>query len=458
MKITLKYGTVTLLRKSGRITVILIIATLVAAHILFGWLSFYQGHNKNSVLSAFIDLSNTQPTIVPRDTPTPTIVSRPTFTPTPIPAREASAPTPIPVQREIATPTSLPAAAGSLPSPTPTSKPILINPGGTTNKNGTIQSENQPANGSETSPTPGISKEVPVKLTANTAPAAITLELPITVSKISLQEKDSKAVYVVEGKRSGRLLGLIPISINSQIEVNPKDQSIIFDNKPWWSFLILFETKKLADTFTPNVCGNKVCELAENSTNCPKDCGPFVSNVCGNKVCEPGENPTNCKQDCCGFCGDNKCVGYACGENPTTCPADCGNACGDGVCSPGENPQNCPYDCSTKACGNGKCEVGENPTVCPSDCGTACGDGICGKGEDYKTCPVDCGYSGDGICSANENTLSSSKDCTVSCGDGKCQFPENNTNCPQDCSVSALSDKGICGDGICDKKDLKEGC
>ncbi|MBN2561706.1 MAG: hypothetical protein JXQ75_12330, partial [Phycisphaerae bacterium] len=44
-------------------------------------------------------------------------------------------------------------------------------------------------------------------------------------------------------------------------------------------------------------CGNGVCEVGEDSTNCPQDCetgGP----VCGDGVCDAGEDSTNCPQDC----------------------------------------------------------------------------------------------------------------------------------------------------------------
>lgn len=54
---------------------------------------------------------------------------------------------------------------------------------------------------------------------------------------------------------------------------------------------------KTCDAEAP-VCGNGVCEFAEDSTTCPSDCGPA------------------------GFCGDGTCDAGL-GENPGTCPADC---------------------------------------------------------------------------------------------------------------------------------------
>ena len=44
------------------------------------------------------------------------------------------------------------------------------------------------------------------------------------------------------------------------------------------------------------VCGNGICELGENTINCPQDC--ITNTTCGNGVCDIGENIDNCPQDC----------------------------------------------------------------------------------------------------------------------------------------------------------------
>ncbi len=52
----------------------------------------------------------------------------------------------------------------------------------------------------------------------------------------------------------------------------------------------------------PNqVCGNRDCEVGENTVNCPFDCPSSPLNyVCGNAVCEINKNESfsNCEQDC----------------------------------------------------------------------------------------------------------------------------------------------------------------
>lgn len=49
------------------------------------------------------------------------------------------------------------------------------------------------------------------------------------------------------------------------------------------------------------LCGNNVCELGENCSNCEDDCGPCVPDppVCGDGTCDqPDENCSNCEDDC----------------------------------------------------------------------------------------------------------------------------------------------------------------
>lgn len=61
-------------------------------------------------------------------------------------------------------------------------------------------------------------------------------------------------------------------------------------------------------------------------------------------------------------CGDNSCD---IGEDLSTCPQDCG-FCGDTFCDLTEDASTCPQDCDP--CGNGICESGETFTSCPADC------------------------------------------------------------------------------------------
>jgi len=74
----------------------------------------------------------------------------------------------------------------------------------------------------------------------------------------------------------------------------------------------------------------------------------------------------------CVGCGDGVCT---LGEDSTNCPADC-PACGDGLCDPStESCSTCSADCGTcdiEFCGNGTCSAFENCTTCPSDCTLNC--------------------------------------------------------------------------------------
>jgi hypothetical protein len=44
-------------------------------------------------------------------------------------------------------------------------------------------------------------------------------------------------------------------------------------------------------------CGDGTCDTAENSNNCPGDCGPVIA-MCGNGVCETLDEVDNCPEDC----------------------------------------------------------------------------------------------------------------------------------------------------------------
>ncbi len=50
-----------------------------------------------------------------------------------------------------------------------------------------------------------------------------------------------------------------------------------------------------ADCEPGSVCGNRICQAGETSTNCPSDCS---AGQCGNGVCESGETITSCPTDC----------------------------------------------------------------------------------------------------------------------------------------------------------------
>lgn len=262
-------------------------------------------------------------------------------------------------------------------------------------------------------------------------------------------------------------------------------------------------------------CGNGTCDTGENSCNCPADCGlpppegfgptcidgidndcdTFIdcadpgcagnpACLCGDGTCAPPENPCTCAPDCgppvvseIGLCGDgidNDCDG------PIDCAdTDCvGNPlcmCGDGICSgPVENPCNCPGDCGPVAIvETGRCADGidndcDGPIDCADpDCATdpacGCGDGVCAPPENPCSCPADCGppaISEAGLCADGiDNDCDGLTDCAdmdcaatpvCGCGNGTCAPPESPCTCGIDCGPVAFSEVPgtTCGDGI----------
>ena len=238
-------------------------------------------------------------------------------------------------------------------------------------------------------------------------------------------------------------------------------------------------------------CGDANCNVNENPTTCPDDCGP--------SACDDPEI-----DDCAGGCSDGTLLGDGICDDAFNCPlydndgGDCcaegtipscdGDGCmpeswlGDGICDSGLN-------CDEYAADAGDC--------CPEgevkDCNGACadpiaiGDGTCDEGWqcdqhdwDGGDCPVVCdedrviscdgtscvlaSWVGDGICdgSLNCDTYAyDGGDCPF-CGDGICADDENPTLCPEDCGDSGCGpdavddcdggcyDGTLLGDGTCD--------
>ncbi len=54
---------------------------------------------------------------------------------------------------------------------------------------------------------------------------------------INVTEQRNNTIYVARVVKTGRLLGLIPITITEDVEFN--DTTVIAERKPWWSFLVL---------------------------------------------------------------------------------------------------------------------------------------------------------------------------------------------------------------------------
>lgn len=105
-------------------------------------------------------------------------------------------------------------------------------------------------------------------------------------------------------------------------------------------------------------------------------CEPEPADVCGDGVCDEAEDCESCAADC----GD--------------CPPE--PVCGDGVCDEAEDCESCVADCGDcplePVCGDGACDAGETCDACAADCGacpepTGCGvEGHGGAGENGDPC------------------------------------------------------------------------
>jgi hypothetical protein len=178
------------------------------------------------------------------------------------------------------------------------------------------------------------------------------------------------------------------------------------------------------------VCGNDVCDAAEDPCSCEEDCG---GDSCGNGCCGAAENECECAADCAPLCGDG-CCGAT--EDACLCAADCGaDSCGNGCCGAAENECACAEDCAP-LCGDGCCGETEDTCLCAADCGAdSCGNGCCGPAEDACRCAADCGEDecANGCCGPLETARSCPDDCPDACGDGFCRGEEDQQSCAADC-------------------------
>ncbi len=109
-------------------------------------------------------------------------------------------------------------------------------------------------------------------------------------------------------------------------------------------------------------CGDMVCApVIEDCGNCPGDCPCWMPGTrceagmcvlyCGNGTCEPFvEDNCNCPVDCPPVCGNGMCD---CAEDCITCPSECGSCgptCGDGSCDYPESCFSCAADCGPAPC------------------------------------------------------------------------------------------------------------
>jgi coxsackievirus/adenovirus receptor len=310
-------------------------------------------------------------------------------------------------------------------------------------------------------------------------------------------------------------------------------------------------------------CGDGICDGPENSDNCPKDCytttdcnrtcdytkcpqgcawdmnscvtgcwESSTSGYCGDGICDVTENSDNCPRDCyvttteCninnytnidGSCNDSYC-NYGCKFDFAGCPTGClekttlcdpdKTTCDYTKCPQGcawdmngcitecyESPRlgecpsgyvSCPDDsCATsleecystgEVCGYSTCAIGDycaNPErswCCPngqiickdgrcvnsdSECTIGyCGDGECLGEETPATCPSDCGSVSSDCPLTFANKYDGSSACNLNNCPNGCQY--DNSGCPTDCLAS--SGASYCGDGTCDSDESSSTC
>jgi len=58
------------------------------------------------------------------------------------------------------------------------------------------------------------------------------------IKKIVLRKGGTGPIYVAEGEKEGRLLGIIPIKLHIQVIASAENGEVISVRKPWWSFLV----------------------------------------------------------------------------------------------------------------------------------------------------------------------------------------------------------------------------
>jgi len=183
--------------------------------------------------------------------------------------------------------------------------------------------------------------------------------------------------------------------------------------------------------------------------------------VCGDGLCNGAEDAASCPADCPDVCGDGVCTGS---EATTNCPGDCGTLCGDGVCNGAEDEVSCLADCPltcvadgegapctsfTECCsGLGNCTGGKpSRRVCAeTPVTTICGDMVVEGSEeceagvpladtctslgfssgtlgcDEANCVYDTSACGGSTCGGNKAACSVNADCcSLNCKNGSCK-------------------------------------
>jgi hypothetical protein len=96
----------------------------------------------------------------------------------------------------------------------------------------------------------------------------------------------------------------------------------------------------------PIVEQNKTPVMVDNTPTVIEEVKPVItsSDSCGNGICDVTENYSNCQKDCIDTCGTGI-ITAGDGKNWRNCRQDLMSKCGNGVCESWEHYRYCPEDC-----------------------------------------------------------------------------------------------------------------
>ncbi len=58
-----------------------------------------------------------------------------------------------------------------------------------------------------------------------------------TVEKIELREENAKPLYIINGKKQAKVLGVFPATLKIESKVDAETGEVVSTSKPWWSFI-----------------------------------------------------------------------------------------------------------------------------------------------------------------------------------------------------------------------------
>jgi hypothetical protein len=140
-----------------------------------------------------------------------------------------------------------------------------------------------------------------VNVVPDTAVARALETEQISLERVELKVRNEAPVYVVRGSKKARLLNIIPVSMDVEIEVSADRGTIISVTKPWWSFLARIAESTSQEQVEENGCeidretGELLCpdeELAEPLPEYPIEDGGLMELPEGATPLDPTDSKT----------------------------------------------------------------------------------------------------------------------------------------------------------------------